>query len=99
MRVMEVEQSMVEQVIRQYLTDAFAASPTAIFEAGDSARLSGHDRSPEDADYLCDVPVFMEEPPARSRRCTRRLSRSITLSGCGRSGAAWPRALRGRCSL
>lgn len=32
-------------VIRKYLT-AFTASPTVIFEAGDSARLSGHDLSP-----------------------------------------------------
>ena len=32
-------------------------------------------------------------PPARSRRWTRSVPRSITLSSSGRSSAAWPRAL------
>ncbi len=35
-------------------------------------------------------------PPARSRRWTRNRSRSATLSGSGRSGAAWRRVRWGR---
>jgi PIN domain-containing protein len=38
-------------------------------------------------------------PPARSRLRMRKLSRSMTFSGRGRSGAAWPRARCGRCAL
>jgi hypothetical protein len=38
-------------------------------------------------------------PPARSRRRTRNSSRSITLSGRGRVGAAWSRDRCGRCPL
>ena len=38
-------------------------------------------------------------PPARSRRWTRNLSRSVTSSGSERSGAAWFRARCGRCVL
>jgi len=38
-------------------------------------------------------------PAARSCLRMRRVSRSMTLSGRGRSGAAWPRARCGRCWL
>jgi acyl-CoA synthetase (AMP-forming)/AMP-acid ligase II len=38
-------------------------------------------------------------PPTRSRRRTRKWSRSVTLSGSGRSGAAWFRVRCGRCVL
>ena len=42
---------------------------------------------------------WWSRPPARSRRLTRRLSRSITFSGSGHMGAAWPSARWGRWSL
>ena len=85
---------------------ATASLPAALTEANRDAILAGLARRRVQVDRHLWVPKTYATrryswitPPTRSRRRTRMWSRSATLSGSGRGGAAWFRVRCGRCVL